>query len=58
MDKKTNAILTVTSIQRLHKRNDNCINIIISPKKKIITPLLIFAKNKDNKKKQSEITGP
>ena len=58
VDEKTNATLLVTSTQHLRKRNDNCIDVIKSPRKKTKTPLWVFAKNQDNKEKQSEIIGP
>ena len=44
-DEKTDRTLSVISTQRLHKRNNNCIDIIKSIRKKTKTPLWIFAKN-------------
>ncbi|MCJ1347429.1 hypothetical protein MMC31_005654, partial [Peltigera leucophlebia] len=57
-DEKTDATLSVTLTQRLHKRNDNRINVINNPRQKTKTPLRVFAKHQGDKEKQSEVIGP
>ena len=57
-DEKTNATLPVTSTQRLRKHNDNRIDVINSPRKKIKTPFWVFAKDQGDEEKQSEVTSP
>ena len=44
-DEKTDATLSVTSTRRLRKCNNNCIDVINSPRKKTKTPLQVFAKD-------------